>query len=355
LNHSKKIKRHLFIEELWEQNEKTGKWECFKIDFKNPQEEILKKIYVDTPLVIAIKNENVFSTSSQPSLMGYMLELSEIKKNDIVLEIGTGSGYNASLISEIVGEENVFTVEIDHSIAVMAKRNIQRCGKKINVICGDGSKFYPDKNYNSVIVTCATPDIYWYKNIVDGGIVVIPLLTRGLEMLCKFKKIKNKFYGEVKLPVRFLTFAGINMILSDYKRNIEALGKLLLKGEKLEELSSEFTSLPPIKRVSFLFYLSLIEEDAIYYLPLKNEFPEGYGIWKKVFPQGIVLITRDGITHFGDKSVVDKLVKHFEEFKKKNITYRDFKIEAVKEKPERLSKDDIVVQKKFNTFIFRLK
>ncbi len=352
-----KIYRHFFIPKIWFCDEKKNEWSFKKFDYDNPAEELLKEIYVDTPLVVAVKDKDVLSTCSQPSLVAYMIDIADISVNDRVLEIGTGSGYNSSIISEIVGQDNIITTEIESNVASQAKENIKRAGKNIKVIVADGGIGYKEKApYESIIVTCATPDIPWYTQLSDGGTVIIPLLTRGLEMLCKFVKKGNIFEGTPLLSVRFLTFTGTSSIMSDYKKNIKSLGHLLKRAEQVEDLSQEISELSSAERFSFLFYLSFIEKDAIYYDSDEEEVESGYGIWKRTPPYGISLMSKNKVIHWGDNSTVEKLKTYFTKWKVEKLLFSDYKITAYphylwKETPE----TGIIVDKKFNKFILEKK
>jgi len=349
-----KVQRHLFIKNLYSYDDTTDSWSSREINMTNPDEESLKHAYTDTPLVISVKDNKVLSTSSQPSLMAYMIDLADLRNDSHVLEIGTGSGYNASVIAEIVSDKNVDTVEIERDVAAMAQENIQRAGKNIQVVVADGTNGVNDPApYDSIIVTCATPDIPWTDSLKEGGKVVIPLLTRGLEVLCLFTKKNGILQGKAVLPVRFLTFTGVNTILSDYKKNVKSLERLLIKAETDDELTKKIAKLSRRERFSFLFFLSVKENNSIYYLSENKDLESGYGIWKKDAPFGISMIFESRTAYWGDKSVIENLRSLFEEWNTSKVLFNEYSIHAYPVKKDYSAPENsIFVGKKYNNFLF---
>ncbi|BAD84240.1 protein-L-isoaspartate carboxylmethyltransferase, flame shift [Thermococcus kodakarensis KOD1] len=114
-----------------------------------------KYAHVDEPLPIPSGQ-----TISAPHMVAIMLELADLKPGMNVLEIGTGSGWNAALISELV-KTDVYTIERIPELVEFARRNLERAGvKNVHVILGDGTKGFPPKApYDRIIVTAGAPDI----------------------------------------------------------------------------------------------------------------------------------------------------------------------------------------------------
>ena len=324
-----RVPRHLFIPEVWDIEDNN--WKRFVLNYASPQAEVLERIYVDRPLVIVVRNGEVISTSSQPSLMAYMIELLKVKRGDKVLEVGTGSGYNAGLISEIVGEENMVTVEIERDVAKLAESNLRRAGKeKVKVVCGDGAMgWQKDAPYDGVIVTVSVPDVTWWEQLRDGARIVLPLITRGVEMLVWAEKVKDKLEGEVVLPVRFLTFSGAYSIFSHYKRNIKAIARMIRKGKVDDKLSSMLGKLTPRERISFQFFVALQDESAFAFIPSEDEedIGEGFGLWKKASPFGIAMILPRGVVCWGDEGPRRQLENYFSEWQNRKLMFSDYKVE----------------------------
>ncbi len=131
--------------------------------------------YVDTPLPIGFGQ-----TISAPHMVAIMCDLLDLKRGEKVLEIGTGCGYHAAVVAEIVGKEGkVITIERIPELAEMAKTNLNALGyDNVIVIVGDGSKGYePEAPYDKIYVTAAAPDIPkpLLEQLKPGGKMVIPV------------------------------------------------------------------------------------------------------------------------------------------------------------------------------------
>jgi len=160
--------------------------------------------YDDTPLMIGYGQ-----TISAPHMVAIMLELLEIKESDRVLEIGSGSGYNAALIACIAKE--VYTVESVPELAEAAKRKL-RDFKNVNVIVGDGSLGYEERApYDSICVTCAAPALpeVLKRQVKEGGRIVIPIGSLYIQTLCRFIKRKSSFEKSTHGEVVFVPMRGI--------------------------------------------------------------------------------------------------------------------------------------------------
>jgi len=134
-----------------------------------------KSAYLDIPLEIGFGQ-----TISAPHMVAIMCEALVLKKGQKVLEIGSGSGYHAAVVSEIIGERGrVYSVERIKELADMARENIRKTGiKNVEVFVGDGSlgfkRFAP---YDRIYVTCAAPDIPepLIDQLKDPGLLLIPV------------------------------------------------------------------------------------------------------------------------------------------------------------------------------------
>jgi protein-L-isoaspartate(D-aspartate) O-methyltransferase len=117
------------------------------------------------------------SSSSAPSVMRAMIDALDVKPGMRVLEIGTGTGYNAAMLAEIAGSKCVTTVEVDAEIADHALRALDAAGLPVTVITGDGAAGYPaNAPYDRVIVTASVRDLSyaWVVQCVTGGGILVP-------------------------------------------------------------------------------------------------------------------------------------------------------------------------------------
>ena len=167
-------------------------------------EDTKRYAYMDNPQPIGEKQ-----TISQPYIVALMTELLELKGGEKVLEIGTGSGYQAAVLAEIVGE--VYTIEIIESLAKSAEEKLQRMGyENITVKWGDGYQGWAEHApFDHVIVTAAPDHIP--QPLVDqlkiGGTMVIPVGDYFQEL-----KLLTKTEGGVEeksiIPVKFVPMTG---------------------------------------------------------------------------------------------------------------------------------------------------
>ena len=161
--------------------------------------EYLTSAYQDVPLPILEEQ-----TISQPTTVALMLNYLDVKENNKILEIGTGSGYNAALLSQLT-KNKIITVERIKELVNYAKNNLKEY-KNITVVHGDGSKGYAaEAPYDRIIITCAAPKILpaWEKQLKEKGILVVPLGDAEQEMIVA-KKIKGKLILENKGLFRFV-------------------------------------------------------------------------------------------------------------------------------------------------------
>ncbi len=162
--------------------------------------------YSDHPLPIGYGQ-----TISQPYMVGYMLKELEVTSQSRVLEIGTGSGYNAALLGLLAKE--VFTIEYVPQLAERAKKTLEKLGiNNVKVFAGDGSsgllEYAP---YDRIIVTCSAPHIP--EALPDQlnltGIMIIPVNEGYYDMLKKVIKHKD---GSIEIfdliPCAFVPMRG---------------------------------------------------------------------------------------------------------------------------------------------------
>ncbi|MEU2433261.1 methyltransferase domain-containing protein [Streptomyces sp. NPDC007861] len=146
--------------------------------------ERLALIHSDEPVVIQLDDGTeggpgiATSSNSQPSMVAHSLRLLGVENGARVLEIGTASGYVAALLSERLGAELVFSVELDPALAARAKAALHAAGYRPNLCCGDGEEGWPEAApFDAVIVTCALRHIprAYVDQVQPGGIIVAPL------------------------------------------------------------------------------------------------------------------------------------------------------------------------------------
>lgn len=177
-----KVQRHLFVDE-----------------------NLQDRAYEDCALSIGDDQ-----TISQPYMVAVMTELLEMKGDEKVLEIGTGSGYQGAVLSMLASE--VFTVERVRPLALKAQDMFKKLGyTNIHVIIGDGTLGFPEQApFDGIIVTAAAPKIpdTYIKQLKINGRLVIPVGGRYSQMLYQVKNTPSGINTSLSTPCVFVPLIG---------------------------------------------------------------------------------------------------------------------------------------------------
>ncbi len=177
-----KVPRHLFVPEaLWHQ------------------------AYSDRPLPIGYGQ-----TISQPYIVALMTEALELRGDERVLEVGTGSGYQAAILAELA--KQVYSVERMPELAKRARRILDRLGYgNVLIRVGDGSKGWPERApFDAIIVTAGAPKVpkALLQQLKIGGRMVIPVGDEQSQELLKIVRLKDGFQQEELGGCRFVKLIG---------------------------------------------------------------------------------------------------------------------------------------------------
>jgi protein-L-isoaspartate(D-aspartate) O-methyltransferase len=150
-------------------------------------------------------------TISQPTTVAMMTEALELTPGKKVLEVGTGCGYQAAILAEIVGREGkVVTIEIKPKLVELAKKNLSGY-KNIKIICGDGSGGLPkEAPFDGIIVTAAAPEVprKLVEQLKVGGLLVIPVGPREVQRIVIVKKTAHGYEEKDIGPFVFVPLVG---------------------------------------------------------------------------------------------------------------------------------------------------
>jgi protein-L-isoaspartate O-methyltransferase len=174
------VPRHLFVpyyfvgvgggyERLWGEERDPGR-----------RERWLRGAYADAPLATRLRDGELISSSSRPSLMATMLTELEVEDGNRVLEIGAGTGYNAALLAHRLGDDLVTTVDLDPDITEGARRHLAAAGYHPAVVTGDGARGVPERApYERIIATCTLSSIPrpWLARCSPDARILTPLAT----------------------------------------------------------------------------------------------------------------------------------------------------------------------------------
>lgn len=186
---------------------------------KVPRHEFVPKTYrgsayVDGPLPIGYGQ-----TISQPYIVAYMTEALNLKGGEKVLEIGTGSGYQAAVLAELGAK--VYTIEIVKPLAEEAAKRLKQLGyKNIHVKWGDGYEGWPEHApYDAIIVTAAPTKIpeELVKELKEGGRMIVPVGSFFQELVFITKE-NDKVKKKKLLPVRFVPMVKERKMLHESTR-----------------------------------------------------------------------------------------------------------------------------------------
>lgn len=149
-------------------------------------------------------------TISQPYVVAHMSELLTLQGDERVLEVGTGSGYQAAVLSLIARE--VYTIERMPWLAARAKEVLDELGySNVHVWVGDGSLGWPEHApYDAILVTCAGPQVPppLVEQLADEGRLVMPVGPRGMQDLVLVRRSGNEITEERRAPVAFVPLIG---------------------------------------------------------------------------------------------------------------------------------------------------
>jgi len=181
----------------------------------------------DTPAAVAYTDDAIatrfdeidgarvaISSSSQPSMMALMLKDLDLRRGMRVLEIGTGTGYNAALLAAIAGEDNVTSIDLDREIVEAAGANLDRAGvTDVDLHTADGWQGWASRApYDRIIITVGVPDIAdaWVDQLVDGGVIVMPLSVQCAEFSIAFRKEGDRLKSTSIRDCKFMDLRGEN-------------------------------------------------------------------------------------------------------------------------------------------------
>lgn len=173
----------------------------------------LAEVYTDRALVTKMGDRVPVSTSSQPAMMARMLQQLAVAPGQHVLEIGTGTGYQAALLARLVAPGGrVTSVELDGDLAERARANLHTVGAHaVHVVAADGGAGYRRAApYDRIIATASCWEIPrpWWDQCREGGRIVLPLRLNGIQIAAALRKHDGLLKGADFVPCVFLALGG---------------------------------------------------------------------------------------------------------------------------------------------------
>jgi protein-L-isoaspartate(D-aspartate) O-methyltransferase len=208
------VERHRFLRGFSRWDPANSRPVPVDFDPVRPSENALGIIYSDQALGTRFRDGLPSSSSSQPSVMADMLEALAPAPGMRVLEIGTGTGYNAALLAEIVGDEgSVVTQDIDPGIAAEATDALRAAGYgSVRVVARDGAEGVSEAApLDRILVTVGCPDLSprWQEQLTGEGRIVVPLEHAGLHPLVTLAKHDEGLVGRFFAWSAFIPIRGL--------------------------------------------------------------------------------------------------------------------------------------------------
>ena len=173
----------------------------------------IEDVYQNSAITTKTRSGILTSSSSQPSLMARMLNRLDVQFGQNVLEVGTGTGYNAALLAELVGTQGTVTsVDIEPEVAAAAASSLKAAGyQQVEVATGDGGQgFAKNAPYDRIIVTAGTWQIppAWSQQLNRDGGMVLPLRVNGSALAPLLRPDGYGLAGRGADPCSFIALAG---------------------------------------------------------------------------------------------------------------------------------------------------
>ena len=191
------VPRHLLVPHAYQQDRSTGKWSKFATA------DLLERVYSPETLITAVETVNghqqPVSSSTKPDLMVRMLETLDVHDGHRVLEIGTGTGYNAALLAHRLGDEHVFTVDVDDDLITVTQERLAAIGSHPTVLAADGAAGLPEyAPFHRIIATCSAPAVpwTWADQLTRDGVILVDLkIANSAGNLVLLRRIGDRLEG----------------------------------------------------------------------------------------------------------------------------------------------------------------
>ncbi|MFR9791157.1 methyltransferase domain-containing protein [Streptomyces sp. MB22_4] len=175
------VPRHLFVPYYFVAGPRGYERRWGESPDPRARERWVRGAYADEPLATRLRDGELLSSSSQPSLMARMLAALRVEDGDRVLEVGAGTGYNAALLAHRLGDDDlVTTVDLEPEITESARLHLAAAGRRPVVVTGDGARGVPERApFDRIIATCALSTVprAWLAQCRPGARILTPLAT----------------------------------------------------------------------------------------------------------------------------------------------------------------------------------
>ncbi|QUF03948.1 protein-L-isoaspartate carboxylmethyltransferase [Actinosynnema pretiosum subsp. pretiosum] len=209
------VPRHVFAPRFTVHDPVTGQFTEHDTADPDPtrRRAALTAAYTDDTLITRWAEGIPVSSSTEPSLMAQMLNALDADPGHRVLEIGTGTGYNAALLCEVLGDEHVTTIDVESDLTIPAQERLAAAGYHPAVLCRDGALGAPARApFDRIIATCGMDRVPtdWINQLAPAG-AILANVSKGIVLL----RDAGEEQGERLVSGRFLSGAGFMPLRSD--------------------------------------------------------------------------------------------------------------------------------------------
>jgi protein-L-isoaspartate(D-aspartate) O-methyltransferase len=281
----------------------------------HPRRDHLALVYADTALVTRLIDKMPASSTSQAALVARMLELLDLGQGMNILEVGAGTGYNAALMAEIVGDQcRVITVDVLEDVVDQTRRLLAGAGyPQIQVLLRDGFEGVPEQApFDRIVATIGCSDLspHWAGQLADDGAMLVPLRHASGHPLVLVRKDGGALRGRMVLRTGFIPVRGPLHI-----EDLWAQGMWMPHGAEpvhepdfVPRFTARQTDEPmgiTDDETDFLFFLGLRDRRACHAL-------QGPGL--TAGPDGWAVLAPDGIWWWKDESLARDLDHWYREW-----------------------------------------
>jgi protein-L-isoaspartate(D-aspartate) O-methyltransferase len=282
-----------------------------------PQRDHLALVYADTALVTRLIDKIPASSTSQASLVARMLELLDLGAGMNILEVGAGTGYNAALMAEIVGDQcRVVTVDVLEDVVEQTRRLLAGAGyPRIQVLLRDGFEGVPEQApFDRIVATVGCSDLspHWTGQLADDGAMLVPLRHASGHPLVLVRKDGGALRGRMVLRTGFIPVRGPLHIEDLWAVGVRVTdpAEVICEPDPGPRFTARQTDEPmgiTEDETDFLFYLGLNDRRACH-------APQGPALSALPHGDGWAVLAPDGIRWWKDESLARDLDRWYREW-----------------------------------------
>jgi protein-L-isoaspartate(D-aspartate) O-methyltransferase len=306
------VERHRLLETFHHRGAEG--WRTVEHDPGHPQRGHLAIIYADTVLATRHIGGRPASSTSQAALVARMLELLDLGEGMKVLEVGAGTGYNAALLAEIVGDQNlVVTVDVLEDVVDQTRRLLAGAGyPQIQVLLRDGFEGVPEQApFDRIVATVGCSDLspYWAEQLADHGAMLVPLEHASGHPLVLLQRDGAALHGQMVVRTGFIPVRGPLHIEDQWEPGVAVTdpAEVAIEPDPRPRFTAGQPDDPmgPDDEDDFLLYLGLQDRRAC-------RAPEGPALSDG--PDGWAALTPEGIRWWKDASLAGELDRRYREW-----------------------------------------